>query len=221
MSIIQLFENYKSGSMELKNEVQEHLSQFPYLRYDIREEGKVVVIKFNDDVSSNFAFGLLDPFEKELTSKEPTTIKITKKKNLDKYEEFQDKVIIENIEKVDFPDLGITDLEVKIDTGATTSSIHCTNIEIDRKNKKVYFTALDDSYDEYTGQKMTLPLYSEIKVQSSNGDEESRPLVKMDIVIKDKTMESYFSLADRKELEFPVLVGKDVLSGKFLVNPGI
>jgi len=64
-------------------------------------------------------------------------------------------------------------------------------------------------------------LYSEIKVQSSNGDEEARPLIKMDIEIKGKVMESYFSLADRKELEFPVLIGKDVLSGKFLINPGI
>ena len=221
MDIIKMFENYKSGAMELKNEVQEHLSQFPYLSYDIREEGNVIVIKFNNDVSSNFAFGLLDPFEKELTSKEPTTIKITKKKNLDKFDEFKGKTIIENIEKVNFPDLKITDLEVKIDTGATTSSIHCTNIEIDRDNKKVHFIALDDTYNEYTGQKITLPLYSEIKVQSSNGDEESRPLVKMDVEIKGKVMESYFSLADRKELEFPVLIGKDVLSGKFLVNPGI
>jgi len=221
MNTIQLFDNYSSGGMELKNEVQEHLSQFPYLSYDIREEGKNIVIKFNNDVSSNFAFGLLDPFEKELTSKEPTTITITKKKNLEKFDEFQGKIIIENIEKVGFPDLGIEDLEVKIDTGATTSSIHCTNIEIDREGKKVHFIALDDSYSEYTGKKVTLPLYSEIKVQSSNGDEESRPLVKMDVVIKDKTMESYFSLADRKELEFPVLIGKDVLSGKFLVNPGI
>lgn len=221
MNTIQLFDNYNSGGMELKNEVQDHLSQFPYLTYDIREDGKSIIIKFNNDVSSNFAFGLLDPFEKELTSKEPTTIKITKKKNVEKFVEFQDKTIIENIEKVNFPDLKIEDLEVKIDTGATTSSIHCTNIEIDRENKKVSFTALDDSYDEYTGDRITLPLYSEIKVQSSNGDEESRPLVKMDVEIKGKTMESYFSLADRKELEFPVLIGKDVLSGKFLVNPGI
>jgi hypothetical protein len=221
MGNIHLFEYYNSGAMELKNEVQEHLSQFPYLSYNIKEDEKTVVIIFNADVTPNFAMGLLDPFERKLVEEEPTTIKITKKKNIERYEEYQDKVIIENIEKVDFPDLGIKDLEVKIDTGATTSSIHCTNIEIDREGKKVRFTALDDSYDEYTGQTVSLPLFSEIKVQSSNGDEESRPLVKMKVVIRGKEMESYFSLADRKELEFPVLIGKDVLAGKFLVNPGI
>jgi hypothetical protein len=221
MGNIQLFESYNSGAMELKNDVQEHLSQFPYLSYDIREDGKMVKITFNADVTPNFAMGLLDPFERKLISEEPTTINITKKKNVERFEEYQDKIIIENIEKVDFPDLGIKELEVKIDTGATTSSIHCTNINIDENGKKVSFTALDDSYDEYTGQTVTLPLFSEIKVQSSNGDEESRPLVKMKVVIRGKEMESYFSLADRKELEFPVLIGKDVLAGKFLVNPGI
>ena len=221
MAIIQLFENYNSGSMELKNEVQEHLSQLPYLAYDIKEEGSKVIIKFNDDTTANFAIGLLDPFEKKLTSKKPTTITVSKKKALDNFDEYKNKIIIENIEKVNFPNLNIKDLEVKIDTGATTSSIHCTNIKVDREGKKVSFIALDDTYDEYTGKTITLPLYSEIKVQSSNGDEEARPLVKMDIEIKGKVMESYFSLADRKELEFPVLIGKDVLSGKFLVNPGI
>jgi hypothetical protein len=221
MEYIQLFEQYNNGSMELKNDIQEHLSQFPYLSYNIKEDGSLVSITFNSDVTANFAMGLLDNFERKLVSDNPTTIKISKKKNVDKFEEYDGKTIIENIENVDFPDLNIKQLEVKIDTGATTSSIFATNIKVDRNKKTVSFIALNDSYKEYTGKTITLPLFSEIKVQSSNGDEESRPLVKMDIVIREKTMESYFSLADRKELEFPVLVGKDVLSGKFLVNPGI
>ncbi len=221
MSYIKMFENYNSGSMDLNNEVQNHLSQFPYLSYDIREEGEAIKLTFNNDISPSYAVGLLDPFEIKKISDEPLTLNVIKKKNIDKFEEFNGKTIIENIEKVGFPELGIQDLEVKIDSGATTSSLHCSKIKIDRNTKKVSFTPLDSKYDQYQEKTFTLPMHSEIKVQSSNGEEESRPLIKLDIIIKGKTYESYFSLADRKELEYPVLIGKDVMSGKFLINPGL
>lgn len=221
MSLIKMFDNYNSNSMDLNNEVQNHLAQFPYLSYDIREDGKNIKLTFSNNVSGEYAIGLLDPFEIKKISNEPAIILVIKKKNIDKFEEFNGKIIIENVEKVGFPELGIKDLEVKVDSGATTSSLHCSSIKINRNTKKVTFTPLDDKYEQYKQKSFTFPLNSEIKVQSSNGDEESRALIKLDIEIKGKVYEAYFSLADRKELEFPVLLGKDVLSGKFLINPGI
>lgn len=205
MKHLKIFEN----NLELKNEIDNHLSQFPYLSYSIKDN----IITFNKDVTYSFANGLLDPFTREVIKKEPVTIKITGKKNVEKFDEYNGKVVIENIEKVDFPDLNINNIEVKIDSGATTSSIHATNVFIDKINKKVKFKSFDNNY--------TLPLHSVIRVQSSNGHEQTRPLIKMKIKIRDKVISAYFSLADRKDLEYQVLIGKDVLSGKFLINPGI
>ena len=220
MFYIKLFESVDKG-LDLLNEVKNHLSQFPYLSYGVKRENSSIVITFNKDVTAKYAKGLLDSYDIEVKNENPVTIIIKKKKNVDKFEEFNGKTIIENIEHVDFPDIGIKKLKVKIDSGATTSSIGVSKMKIDRNRKKVTFVPLDDKYDEYRGKSYTMDLYSEIKVQSSNGDEESRPLIKLDIVIKGKTFESYFTLANREELEFPVLIGKDVLSGNFLINPGL
>jgi len=47
------------------------------------------------------------------------------------------KKTIGRIDKADFPELNLHNIEVKIDTGAYTSAIHCDNIEeLEKDNKK-------------------------------------------------------------------------------------
>ncbi len=220
MKNILLFE-YFNPNLELKNDLQNHLSQYPFISYSLTDSDKNIIISFNKDINTNYGLGLIDHYEKEIINKYPLKVKITGVKNLDDYEEFKGKTIIQNIEKVDFPDLGIEKLESKIDTGAATSSIHCHKIKIDRQKKKVSFIALDDSYPQYTGKMITMPIHSEISVQSSNGVETPRVLIKSVVIIKGKKIETYISLANREELDYPVLIGKDILSGRFLVQAGI
>lgn len=220
MNNILLFE-YFSQNLELKNDLTNHLSQFPYLSYTIKNDNANVIITFNKDVNTSYGLGILDPFEKETLQKFPLSVKITGMKDVDTKQEFQGKTIIQNIEKVDFPDLRIKGLESKIDSGATTSSLHCSKIKVNRQTRKVSFVPLDDSYEQYTGQMITMPIHSEIKVQSSNGQEQSRPLIKTDMIIKGKRVETFISLADREELDYPVLIGKDILSGRFLIQAGL
>jgi hypothetical protein len=220
MNNILLFE-YFNPNLELKNDLTNHLSQFPYLVYTLKDDNKDVIIAFNKEIGTNYGLGLLDVFDKEVLDKFPLKVKVTGMKNIDKFQEFQGKTIIQNIEKVDFPQLKISGVEAKVDTGATCSSLGVSKMTINRKTKKVSFVPLSDSFEQYTGKTITLPIHSEIKVQSSNGDEQVRPLIKTDIVIKGKTYETFISLADRDKLDFAVLLGKDILSGKFLVQPGI
>ena len=44
-----------------------------------------------------------------------------------------EKVIIGRIDRADFPKLGLSDIDIKIDTGAYTSSIHCNHIRAEDK----------------------------------------------------------------------------------------
>jgi hypothetical protein len=221
MKRFKTFEMY-SPNMELNNEVKDHLSQFPYLAYQVKDLNDGVEITFSNDLTNiKYLKGLLDPYKVEIISKNPIKFKVSGKKNVDKYQDYQGKTIIENVETIDFPDLKIEKLKVKVDTGATTTSLGVSFVKIDRQRKKVTFIPLNDKYQQYTGDKITLPLESEIRVQSSNGDEESRPMIKTDIVIRDKTYEAFVTLANRDELEYPVLLGKDILAGNFLINPGI
>jgi hypothetical protein len=39
------------------------------------------------------------------------------------------KITIGRADKADFPELSLLDIDLKIDSGAYTSSVHCTNIE--------------------------------------------------------------------------------------------
>ncbi len=219
MNNILLFE-YFTQNLELKNDLENHLSQFPYLAYTIKNDNNNVIIVFNKDVNTKYGLGILDPFEKEIIQKHPLNVRIVGMKNIDTKQEFKGKTIIQNIEKVDFPDLGLIGIEAKCDSGATTSSIGVSKLKIDRQTKKVSFVPLSNKFKGYKGNTITLPIHSEIKVQSSNGDETSRVLIQTDIVIKGKTYETYISLSQRDKLDYPVLLGKDILVN-FLLQPGL
>lgn len=217
MNTLKKFEGY-SPNLELNNEIKHHLSQFPYLGYSIKDLEDGLEINFGKNIGSKYIQGLLDPYNIETIGESPLVIKLTGKKNLDNFKEFKGKTIIGNIENIDLVDLKLKDVPAKVDTGATTSSLHCEYIKKDEKKKKVTFIPLDDRFEAYNGKQITLPLDASIRVQSSNGEDEVRPMVKMDIELKGKLVETYFTLTDRKELEYPILIGKDILSGNFIVD---
>lgn len=217
MKHIKIYEIH-SPNLELNNEIKDHLSQFPYLGYSITDLDDGLEINFGKGIGIKYVKGILDPYHIKVINKNPLKLKLTGKKNVDRFEEFKGKTLIGNIENIDIDKLKIKALASKIDTGATTSSLHCEYIKINNDSNKVTFIPLDDSYDEYTGQKITLPLESTIRVQSSNGDHEARAMIKVDIELKGKTVETYFTLSNREELEYPVLIGKDILSGNFIVD---
>ena len=54
------------------------------------------------------------------------------------------KKIIGRVDKIDFPKLGLYNIDVKIDTGAYTSAIHCSDIIIE--NNQIHHNGRDDNY---------------------------------------------------------------------------
>ena len=217
MKNILLFEAYNK-SLNILNDVQNFLSQFPYLSYQIDSTNDGVKIKFNKDVTYKYAFGLFDGFVVETESKEPVVLIVTGKKDTSGIKKADGKIIIQNIEKIDIPKLGIKNLEVKCDTGASSSSLSCEYISPNTKEKTVTFIPLNKDFEQYKGRKVTLPIYSQVKIQSSNGESQNRYMVKLSVIIKGVEIKTFISLSDREGLEYPALIGKDVLAG-FLINP--
>jgi hypothetical protein len=213
--MIRVFEAFKP-EMEFHNEIKEVLLQYPYLTYSIKEDDGFVVT-FSKNVPRELAISILKAFKIKIVTNNPISIKVLSKRNIESYDEFNGKKIIGNIEKIDIEELNMVGIESKIDSGATTSSIDCSEIKIDEVNKKVTFIPLRKKYKQFTGNKVTLPLEGLVNVQSSNGDTEKRPLVKLTITLGKKETETFFSLSDRKELEYPILIGKDVL-GNYLID---
>ena len=130
------------------------------------------------------------------------------------------KIVIGRSEKVDFPDLDLFEIDAKIDTGAFTSSIHCTNIEkklIDGK-KYVSFNLMDPNHEHYNNKPYQLLVHSENEVKNSFGQIENRLVIKTKIRIFNKTYPIELSLTDRSSMGFPVLLGRKILYNRFIVD---
>ena len=127
---------------------------------------------------------------------------------------------IGRLESVDFPEWDLYDIDAKIDTGAYTSSLHCHHIkskEIDDQ-EYVTFNLLDPSHETYNDKLFELPIHRKKVVKSSNGSTEERFVVKTEIRLFDRMFQAELSLTDRSEMRYPVLIGRKLINGRFLVD---
>jgi hypothetical protein len=128
------------------------------------------------------------------------------------------KITIGRTEKVHFPELDFFDIDAKVDTGAYTSSIHCHDIWENEDESALFFKLLDPSHDDYTKKVLKFENYSKTVVKSSTGVGESRYKIKTKIQIGKKIYITSFTLTDRGSMKYPVLLGRVVLSKRFIVD---
>lgn len=119
-------------------------------------------------------------------------------------------------ELVDLPALDLKNVPIKIDTGARTSVLHCSAIELIKKGRKqfVRFSPLSDGY----GETFTLPFHRERRIKNSFGQEENRYVIHTDIVLFGEVFPIEISLRDRSGMEFPMLLGRSFIRKKFMVD---
>jgi hypothetical protein len=108
-------------------------------------------------------------------------------------------------------------LKARIDTGATTSSIHATQVKrYERDGKKwVKFNLVRNN-----GQKIAMNkrVIRTIEVKRHGADQQSRPVVNLDIAMGKIKKTTQFSLTDRSQFKFPVLIGRSLLKGTAIVD---
>ena len=132
----------------------------------------------------------------------------------------QTRKIIGRRELVNFPELGLSGIEAKIDTGAYTSSIHCKEVTPFTKNNKDYvsFVLLDPAHDLFDNKTIEYPVYKRKLVKNSFGQAEERFVIKTLFDFFDEQYEIEISLADRSLMEYPLLLGRKVLRRKFIID---
>jgi hypothetical protein len=130
------------------------------------------------------------------------------------------KTTIGRIDKADFPELHLVDIDLKIDSGAYTSSIHCSDIkEIEVEGAHfIRFTLLDPEHDFYNNKKFSTKNYASKMVKSSNGISEKRFLIETEIVIFNESFPIHLTLSERKDMTFPILLGRKFLNKKFVID---
>jgi hypothetical protein len=130
------------------------------------------------------------------------------------------KITIGREDKADFPEFFLEDIDLKIDSGAYTSSIHCSNIkenEVDGK-KLLKFTLLDPEHILYNNKEFISEDYTSKLVKSSNGISEMRFRIHTKIIIFNKNFPIYLTLSERKDMKFPILLGRKFLNKKFIID---
>lgn len=109
----------------------------------------------------------------------------------------------------------------KLDTGATTSSLHATSIQRFRRQGRrfVRFTLSDGNGG--VGPRLEQPLVRMVRIKKHAGNYERRPVIKLPVCLGDSERIVEFSLVDRSNFDQPVLLGRSALSGFALVDPQI
>lgn len=121
-------------------------------------------------------------------------------------------------EWVGLPDLGLAALKAKIDTGARTSALHAHSIE--RLGRRVRFSVCPHQRDDTSIVTAEADLVGEREVRSSSGETELRPVVRTQIVLGGHRFDAEFTLTNRALLGFRVLLGREALRRRFVVDPG-
>jgi hypothetical protein len=89
-------------------------------------------------------------------------------------------------------------LRARIDTGARMSSI-----------------------DKQLAKRLNIgPVIRRTKVKSVHG-KSIRPVVRINLKIKNRNMKANFNLADRRKMRYPVLIGRNILTKGFLIDSSI
>ena len=126
------------------------------------------------------------------------------------------KKTIGRVDKITFPQLELFDVNVKIDTGAYTSSIHCSKIFEEQNMLRCVFNS--EVHENFGKTEIVFNTFTRINVKNSNGYKENRYKVKSQIVFFGKSYKINLTLNTRDNMKFPVLIGRQFLKRKFLVD---
>ncbi len=104
-----------------------------------------------------------------------------------------------------------TEVKVKLDSGALTSSMHAEEIETFDKagDEWVRFTVEveDEASNEEVSKRFEAPLYRDLTVRGAGGKDQ-RPVVLMKLCMNGTIREEQFGLEDRDDMNYPVLLGR-------------
>ncbi len=105
----------------------------------------------------------------------------------------------------------------RIDTGATTSALDCKDVNyFERDGEKWVAFKLKNrkSGEEHVFEKKIERTFKVKRI----GEDENRKAVKMDVKMGNEVFSAVFSIADRSNFDYESLVGRNILTGRFIVD---
>ena len=126
-------------------------------------------------------------------------------------------------EWIALPELGMVGLRAKIDTGASTSSLHASDIVPFKRNGQSWVRFVAHLGTQVQRRhRCEAPVVTMKTIKSSNGQAQTRYVIRTLLALGDRAWPVEFTLACRKTMRYRVLLGsKALVHGQLVVNPGL
>lgn len=127
-----------------------------------------------------------------------------------------ERLILGRLEHIALPGLGVERVEAKVDTGAYRSALHYQRIRLRTVlgEKELWVTF-------QMGRKRKTKVFRKfrkVQVKSSNGSISHRYLISTLVRLNGFAVRTQFTLFDRSDMKYQVLLGRRFLRGRFLVD---
>ena len=124
-------------------------------------------------------------------------------------------------EWVEMPELNITEIKAKVDTGADNSSLHAFNVE--RFSKDGIPCVRFEIHPRQRKSKPTIACEAEIvkerTVRNPGGRTELRPVIRTRLKVAGQEIDALINLTTRDEMTFRMLLGRRTIRKDFFVDP--
>ncbi len=125
-------------------------------------------------------------------------------------------------EWVRLPDLNVPRVKAKVDTGARSSSLHAFDIKKFDRDGVAYVTFKVHPIQRTA--KKTIECEAQVHefryVRSSSGHTQERPVILTTIYALSQSWQIELTLANRDQMGFRMLLGREAFRGRFLVDAG-
>jgi hypothetical protein len=125
-------------------------------------------------------------------------------------------------EWIGLPQLGVSAIKVKVDSGARTSALHASKIRyLEKLGGETWVSFLVTSQRApHHSVRVRAPLVEQRKVKSSMGHASIRPVIRTEIQLGGETWSTEVTLVNRDPMGFRMLLGRQAVKGRFLIHPG-
>jgi hypothetical protein len=120
------------------------------------------------------------------------------------------------------PQLGINRIKAKVDTGARTSALHAFDLDYVEapEGTMVRFKVHPLQRDASLTVEAIAPLLEMRHIRNSGGQSQERPVIKTQISLGEQPWDIELTLTNRDVMGFRMLLGREAVRRRFLVDPG-
>jgi len=125
-------------------------------------------------------------------------------------------------EWVSLPDLDVPNIKAKVDTGARTSTLHAYDLRLVKRHGRTLARFVIHPLQRDLSQ--TIEAEAEVvemrAVRDSGGTQTLRPVIQTKLELFGRLVDIELTLAARDQMGFRMLLGREALRGRFLVDAG-